>query len=694
MIYFLFGVHNHQPVGNFDAVMEKAYHRAYAPFLEVLTKHPRIRMSMHCSGVLLEWLSSHHADYISHLKELCLAGQVELMAGGFFEPVITAIPGRDQKGQILRMKRFLQKEMGQSPEGLWLAERVWEPQLARLLNQLGLEYTIVDDVHFLSVGFEERDLYGYYLTEAEGHSVRIFPILKKLRYMIPFAEPEAVFQYFRDISSVQKTSGAALVMADDGEKFGLWPKTYEWVYEKGWLDKFFSLLEQNSDWVQTLTFSNYARQFPPKGWAYLPTGSYTELSEWSLGAEAGMELSRIREQMPDSAARFLRGGYFRNFLSKYPEASRMYRKMIRISAGVHALRGGKTTQIKERALDQLWRGQCNCAYWHGVFGGLYLPHLRHAVYRHLLQAERLVSEASADPKKFVVSQEDWDADGHSEILLESAKANWYLAPGKGGGMWEWDIVDKGVNLCGLMSRHKEGYHSRLKLAAALPTTRSREVQSIHDGVLVKEPGLEKLLFYDWHARMIFLDHFLHSDTTLDAFSRAQYGEQGDFVQGVYHCPTPVVGSEGIRLILSRQGTVWIQEKGAPVRVMKEILFHYDGSWDCTYEIQNCSKEPIRLWFGSEMALALTESRDGHPLEQENISQHRVVDDSIGLRIVFNWREPVDLWRFPLYTISQSEEGFEKTYQGNIFLAHKKMMLGAGETAKIFQSARVDVRVTG
>ena len=44
-------------------------------------------------------------------------------------------------------------------------------------------------------------------------------------------------------------------MADDGEKFGMWPGTNKHVYENGWLDKFLNAIEENSDIVETTTFS-------------------------------------------------------------------------------------------------------------------------------------------------------------------------------------------------------------------------------------------------------------------------------------------------------------------------------------------------------------------------------------------------------------------------------------------------------
>ena len=44
------------------------------------------------------------------------------------------------------------------------------------------------------------------------------------------------------------------------------------------------------------------------------------------------------------------------------------------------------------AREALYRGQCNCPYWHGAFGGIYLPHLRHAIYNQLIACDDLLDQ--------------------------------------------------------------------------------------------------------------------------------------------------------------------------------------------------------------------------------------------------------------------------------------------------------------
>src|ERR1039458_9173002 len=68
-------IHSHQPVGNFDHVIEDAHQKAYAPFVHALRGHPLIHVSLHFSGILLEWLEKRHPEYFEELRELVARGQ-------------------------------------------------------------------------------------------------------------------------------------------------------------------------------------------------------------------------------------------------------------------------------------------------------------------------------------------------------------------------------------------------------------------------------------------------------------------------------------------------------------------------------------------------------------------------------------------------------------------------------------------
>jgi alpha-amylase len=254
-IHLAIGLHNHQPVGNWDWVIEDAYQHAYLPFIERLEAHPAISVSIHYTGFLLEWIAEHHPDYLEKLRTLISRGQLEILTGAHYEPILPIIPDHDKYAQIRRLTDTVERLLGDTPEGMWLAERVWEPHLVMPMAEAGVRYTILDDIHFKSVGLRREHLYGYYQTEEQGRPLEVFPINRDLRYLIPFASPEKVIDYLRTHAA---THGSRLLVCfDDGEKLGCWPDTYQMVYLDGWLDRFFGLLEENADWIRTVTLRDY-----------------------------------------------------------------------------------------------------------------------------------------------------------------------------------------------------------------------------------------------------------------------------------------------------------------------------------------------------------------------------------------------------------------------------------------------------
>jgi len=153
-------------VGNLDDVLEQSFARTYEPFIDVLERFPAMRVALHYSGSLLDWLVERKPEFIGRLKRLAAAGQVEILGGAYYEPILPAIPDEDKIGQIRLLAERLEELFGVKPRGMWLAERVWEPHLPRPIRQAGMEYLALDDSHFRDAGCAELD--PYYRTEEEG----------------------------------------------------------------------------------------------------------------------------------------------------------------------------------------------------------------------------------------------------------------------------------------------------------------------------------------------------------------------------------------------------------------------------------------------------------------------------------------------------------------------------------------------
>ncbi len=662
-------IHNHQPVGNFPEVFERAYSQSYRPMVEALARHRAIRVGLHYSGPLLDWLEEAHPEFLPHVRRLVERGQVELLTGGYYEPILAIIPDRDKRGQIQKMSRYLQRRFGATPRGLWLAERVWEPHLAKPIAQAGVEYTIVDDAHFIAVGLREEELRGHFVTEEEGVTLKVFPSRRRLRYLIPWQTPAEVIAYLRSFDGRGMT---VLLMGDDGEKFGLWPGTYALCWEQGWVDAFFRAVEDEASWL-TVMPPGQAAGLPAVGRVYLPTASYDEMTEWALPAERAAELAQIRhrfEAAHDPAVNYLRGGFWRYFLVKYPEINTMQKKMLRVSDKVAKMPPGRR---KQQALDALWQGQCNCPYWHGVFGGVYLPHIRRANFAHLIAADTLADSGGGGAR---AAMGDFDGDGAEEVELTSRALALTIDPADGGTVVEWDWRLRRTNLVNVLTRRPEGYHRQLQEAGAHNEVASDGVvETIHAArVRVKEPGLERFLFYDWYRRASFIDHVLHPDTTLEAFSRSQYGEAGDFVNQPY-AASLTRGRDGVHLTLARDGHVWIDKEQRPMRIEKRFSLDTGSPrLVASYRIIDTGAHPLSLTFGIETNWALADPNASVVLKDERRAARAMRAAESVARVELSesgWEGTVAValspaaavWLFPLETVSNSEAGFERTFQG-------------------------------
>ena len=138
---------------------------------------------LHLSGPLLEWLETHDQPVPGPAGPAGRGRKVELLCAGMYEPVLAALPRRDRVEQIGWLREAIARRFGVNAIGLWLTERVWEPELAADLVDAGVRYALVDDRHFLVTGFRRDDLHVPYVTESDGRQLALFPIDERLRYL-------------------------------------------------------------------------------------------------------------------------------------------------------------------------------------------------------------------------------------------------------------------------------------------------------------------------------------------------------------------------------------------------------------------------------------------------------------------------------------------------------------------------------
>lgn len=691
-IYLSLVFHNHQPVGQFDYVNEHATHVSYFPLIELLEHHPAIHVGIHYSGHLLAWLEQKNPDLIHRLRVLVERGQVELLTGGYYEPILVALPDEDKIGQIHKLSEALKNYFGTETSGLWLAERVWEPHLPKTLAQAGVRYTILDDTQFEAIGMDRHSaLFGYFITEEQGNTLTVFPSHSVLQDGMPWQPVDKLISFLRAEAdkSLPSFQPKLALVAQDGEKFGTWPGTYELCWGDGkYMESLFTALEKQSAWLKVVTPGEFMKRQPALGRIYLPSTNQSEMAEWSLLPDAALifrDMRRTLETRPNSR-RFLTGGTWRGFLIKYDEVNHLQKRVLQVSPKVHGMRRGRR---RDEALNLLWAAESSDPFWHGIFGGIYLFKFRAAAYANLIAAEAL---ADGDYAELTLTNADIDADGRPEVSLSSEPFNAIWSTAGGGALIELDYKPAQLNLLNILSRHREAYHADLIAASreGRITTPDMPAYADYEGIpspyiRAKEPGLDKLLVYDWHRRASFIDHFLREETTLQEFYHAQYAEQGDFVNQPYRTELKHNPRAG-RVALTRDGHVWINNRHQPVTINKVFNFEKDSSqYEVTYILSHPSATPVPLRFGVEMVFGFDGGEDlqlcatlfnGDPTRRsmniiagvDKINQFQVDNRLRKLNVLTDFSQQASsVWWFPLESVRLAEQGYERSYQGTVFL---------------------------
>lgn len=678
-------VHAHQPCGNFAHVFEQAYARCYLPFLEVLEEHPSAHMGLHYSGVLLTWIEKHHPEYFERLRTLVNQGRVEMVGGGFYEPILISIPPADQREQITRLADYIERHFGRRPSGAWLAERVWEPQLASVLADADVSYTVLDDIHFLSAGFEQEELFCDYIAEDRGQSIRLIPGQKSLRYLIPWDTVEKAIAHLREMANAHP--GGVAAMGDDMEKFGVWPGTFEHCYKDGWLEKFFTALEENSDWVDLSSPGEYLRTHPPQGRADLPAASYTEMMEWVLPTRVRQRYhSALKEfdERPEVLS-FFRGGPWRAFFRKYSESNLLHKKMLHVSQRIAAApkrrSGSKSAEELETARDLLLRAQCNDAYWHGIFGGLYAPHLRTDLCRNLIRAEVIAERQTPGAFEPRVETLDYDCDSNDELLFTAPEYQALLKPSDGGTLAALDFRLTDSTLINSIKRRPEAYHARLRDPNYRPPT---STAAAYEQTKVKEAGLERFLQYDRWARHTFRIFLFDAARTHADYERLALQEDAGFAGGCYAANS--ASAHGVQLV--REGL--LERHGGSAdsngRLSVRKIFSFGPAprgCEVACEIKITLEVPParHLAIGIESVVNLLAPTEPDRFFETPFGLHnlrfsaalpgpvlRMEDGWQLLRIGLHAPGAEHFWIAPIETVSESEEGFERVYQGSQILA--------------------------
>jgi alpha-amylase len=334
--------------------------------------------------------------------------------------------------------------------------------------------------------------------------------------------------------------------------------------------------------------------------------------------------------------------------------------------------------------------------------------MRLATYEHLIAAEDLADEAGGRMRTSAVT--DTDADGLADVLLNDAGQVVTVDLDEGAGIGSWDVRAVRHALAAVLRRRPEAYHERLRAhEAALAAgaggpggVDGEGVTSIHEIVQVKEPGLARRLHYDDHERRSGLVRFLPPRTSARSWAQGTARELGDALDGSWS----VASLRSRRLVTEKDATVRIGQRSLPVHLVRTLTLgggRRRPTLTLELEVENRSGARIEARLGIEWALTML-GGGGNPAAWWDVAGRRTAhdaagtakgvaelaqgNDDIGLAVVTRVAGAADAWWAPIDTISNSEAGFERVYQGSGLLLSWALALEPGTR----QTVRIEHRV--
>jgi hypothetical protein len=411
------GSHKHLPGGAGDDEFERTYEQEIKPFLSTLYQYPKIQAVLHYSGVLLHWIERFHPECLMLIENLASRKQVEILGGGFYEPMMPLIPLQDKIGQVELLTTYLRKQFGKRPLGCWLPALAWEQNMVSFLSACGMGYTFLDEEQFRLAGLGGQDLLSPCISEDQGKTIIVFPLSKFLK--AEFARKKTS-QALAGLAEKKSSGGAQAV--------SVFP---EWICPadgsrspESMLHDFFEDLSRCESFVNFTSPGKFFRTLPGLKKAYFPN---------SLGSCFSPSFSSSEKNPPPQVLP-------RQFLIDFPEANGIYSKMVFTHQLINQLRGDKSR--KRTAREELWKAQvCDIFYPSGKYG-IGCPPVRKAAYKALIGAERICRERGP----FIPSlmNFDFDLDGVGEYLFQDTKINCYIRL-RGASVFELDYLPRTWN---------------------------------------------------------------------------------------------------------------------------------------------------------------------------------------------------------------------------------------------------------
>ena len=324
---------------------------------------------------------------------------------------------------------------------------------------------------------------------------------------------------------------------------------------------------------------------------------------------------------------------------RFPESNWMHKRMLSISRRYHALPENKKTA---EMLQELYQAQANDAYWHGLFGGLYLPHLRRAIYNAIVALESMLDAVSARPGK---ESYDLDLDGQDEVFLHNEALQAIVRMDGSAAICELDAYRLRHNFGDTLMRQTEHYHRKVH-ASGHHEHIADGIANPHERVSFKHEIFEEDMVTDSHPKALFIDKWQGMDAPLQAICYGLATERGTSITF-----KSKVGGHTVQKKISLKDSKLVVDYDFATRASG--IF----SVEINLAMPSCDGPAGRFRVGQEIVGGF-----GQPQDIDALKEICLDDEVLGGSVRLSTSQAATFHSWPHFSVSQSEAGFEKIMQ--------------------------------
>ena len=158
-------------------------------------------------------------------------------------------------------------------------------------------------------------------------------------------------------------------------------------------------------------------------------------------------------------------------------------------------------------------------------------------------------------------------------------------------------------------------------------------------------------------------------------SKNKYQEEGDFAGANYN----IVNKKHVSTVtLKRRGLV----DNKSIELKKTFSFNKEAHFiKVSYSIKNLSNKRISINFAPEMNFSITQDDIEETVKQ--LDSFQIRDKIEQIKIDFNFSKKADkIFRYPVYTLSQSQKDPEKSYQATCVIPLFNVNIDSNSTKTI------------